>query len=96
MTLSSPQDPQTVDPDIAHTEMAMAALDGLMPEALSRCSPEVRDRFDNALLNVAVNRIIAVEGALVLCRASQSSEPFRRVLERIVPELLEGTTARAA
>ena len=40
--------------------------------------------------------IVAVEGALVLCRASQSSEPFRRVLERIVPELLEGTTARAA
>ena len=44
----------------------------------------------------AEDTIIAVEGALVLCRASNRSEPFRRVLDRIVPQLLEGTAARAA
>jgi AcrR family transcriptional regulator len=44
----------------------------------------------------AENVIIAVEGALVMCRGSGRTEPFRRVLEGIVPALLEGRRARVA
>ena len=50
------------DQEAYHTELAMEVLSQLIPEALDQASADVRSRFDNALLNMAVNRIVNVEG----------------------------------
>ena len=50
------------DQEAYHTELAMEVLSQLIPEALDQASTDVRSRFDNALLNMAVNRIVNVEG----------------------------------
>ncbi len=55
----------TADPDLAHTQQAMHMLEGLLESMLEQSEAAVRDRVDNALLNIAVNRIIDVEGEAV-------------------------------
>ena len=52
------------DREAYHTEMAMEVLSQLIPGALDHASAEVRNRFDNALLNMAVNRIVKAEGSV--------------------------------
>ena len=51
-----------MDPDAHYTLLAMRALERLVPAALNRAPPPVRAKFNNALLNVAVNRLIDIEG----------------------------------
>ncbi|MEM7364766.1 MAG: hypothetical protein AAF525_12135 [Pseudomonadota bacterium] len=53
---------EVVDPDAVHTEIAMQVLDRMIPDILDQNGPAVRARFDNALLNLAVNRLVAAEG----------------------------------
>ena len=53
----------SADTDAKHTEIAAEILQRLIPASLDTASPAVRDRFDNALLNIAVSRIIEIEGA---------------------------------
>ncbi len=48
--------------DIANIELAMQTLYKLIPAALDQAPKEVQDKFNNALLNIAINRIIEVEG----------------------------------
>ena len=50
------------DQEAYHTELAMDALSQLIPESLNHASVDFRSGFDNALLNMAVNRIVNVEG----------------------------------
>lgn len=50
------------DVDIANIEFAMLTLQKLIPSALDQAPMEVQEKFNNALLNIAVNRIIEVEG----------------------------------
>lgn len=52
-----------IDPDAEYTELAMYTLQLLIPNALDDSGPMVRARFDNAMLNIAVNRIVEVEGS---------------------------------
>jgi len=52
----------TDDLAVRRTEAAMEALESLLPEALERDPHGTRATFNNALLNVAVNRIVAMEG----------------------------------
>ena len=62
--------------DVMHTEQAMAALEQLVPDSLAHLTPSVRSRFNNAILNIAVNRILAEEGAtttsVILARLSDA------------------------
>ena len=52
----------TIDPDAHYTQVAMRALSRFVPSSLDDAPDAVRTRFNNALLNVAVNRLIEVEG----------------------------------
>ena len=52
-----------IDPDALHTERAMEILEAALPATVEAAGPAIRARFNNALLNVAVNRILAEEGA---------------------------------
>lgn len=54
----------SIDPDVVHTEIAMQVLDRMIPDILEENGPAVRARFDNALLNLAVSRLVAAEGAV--------------------------------
>ena len=54
----------SIDPDVVHTEIAMLVLDRMNPDILEETGPAVRARFDNALLNLAVSRLVAAEGAM--------------------------------
>ena len=51
-----------MDPDAYHTLQAMRALERLVPSSLDRAAPPVRAKLNNALLNVAVNRLVEAEG----------------------------------
>lgn len=53
-----------MDLDAIRTAEAMGALERVIPESLDGLGSEVKARFDNAMLNVAVNRILLEEGAL--------------------------------
>ena len=53
------------DSEARQTEVAMTILQDMVPAALDAAGPQVRARFDNALLNVAVHRILDVEGEQV-------------------------------
>ena len=44
------------------THAAMLYLSTLIPTALENAPPELVERFDNALLNVAINRLVDAEG----------------------------------
>ena len=52
----------TIDPDAPYTRVAMHALARFVPSSLDDAPEAVRARFNNALLNVAVHRLIEVEG----------------------------------
>lgn len=54
-----------IDRAIRQTETAMAALEELLPDSIDDAPESTRTVFNNALLNVAVNRIIAMEGVEV-------------------------------
>ena len=54
-----------IDPQLKHTEMAMRALQDLVPTALNFAPMEVQETFNNAMLNIAVNRILALEGPTI-------------------------------
>ncbi|MEM9620490.1 MAG: hypothetical protein AAF993_02505 [Pseudomonadota bacterium] len=53
---------RTFDQEIRDTKAAMNLLEELVPKVFSDSGPAVLARLDNALLNIAVNRILAVEG----------------------------------
>ncbi|MEM7002350.1 MAG: hypothetical protein AAF529_16285 [Pseudomonadota bacterium] len=65
-----------VDPDAIHTETAMQILQNMIPDILDEAGPAVRARFDNAILNIAVTRILEVEGpartATILMRLAEA------------------------
>lgn len=52
-----------IDQEARDTEIAMRILQSMVPEVLTLAGPSVQARFDNALLNIAVNRIVEAEGA---------------------------------
>ena len=79
--------------DLFRDEIAEAL--GYWAHAIARVLVEAGISRDEARAR-AENVIIAVEGALVVSRGSGSTEPFRRVLNAIVPDLLQGAPARAA
>ena len=49
--------------DLAATEAAMKVLEMTLPMVARGLPPAERERFENALLNVAVNRLMHAEGA---------------------------------
>ena len=53
-----------IDPDPVQTEIAMQVLGRMIPDILEENGPAVRARFDNALLNLAVSRLVAAEGTV--------------------------------
>lgn len=73
----------TIDPDAHYTQVAMRALSRFVPSSLDDAPDAVRARFNNALLNVAVNRLIEVEG-----RTAAAT-----ILWRIVDALQDGYLA---
>ena len=50
------------DPDAYYTQIATRRLAQLVPSLLDDAPDAIRERFDNALLNVAVNRLVEAEG----------------------------------
>ena len=50
------------DPDAHYTQVATRTLAQLVPSLLDDAPQAVRERLDNALLNVAVNRVVEAEG----------------------------------
>lgn len=48
--------------EVANIELAMQILQNLIPDALDHAPREVQEKFNNALLNIAINRIIEIEG----------------------------------
>ena len=50
------------DVDVYFTEKAMCALSDVLNESYDSLPDDLRDHFDNALLNIAVNRIVGAEG----------------------------------
>lgn len=48
--------------DAYYTYLAMAALSRFVPDSLEDAPEPVRVKFDNALLNIAVNRLVNAEG----------------------------------
>lgn len=50
------------DVDVYYTEKAMCALSEVLKESYDSLPDDLRDYFDNALLNIAVNRILEAEG----------------------------------
>jgi AcrR family transcriptional regulator len=81
---------------------ARAIFQGEVAEALSYWAEAIARVLSEAGVERAEAQrraedvIVAIEGALVTSRASGRTEPFRRVLDRIVPQLLAGAPARAA
>lgn len=55
------------DPDAHHTQVATRTLAQRVVFLLDDAPDAIRERFDNALLNVAVNRLVEAEGS---CRAA--------------------------
>ncbi len=55
-------DRTVLDQEVKDTKTAMSLLEAVMPKVFLDVSPNIQARFDNALLNMAVNRIIAAEG----------------------------------
>ena len=51
-----------LDRDAYYTQVATRTLAQLVPSLLDDAPDSVRERFDNALLNVAVNRLVEAEG----------------------------------
>ena len=51
------------DPDAHHTQIATRTLAQRVLFLLDDAPHAVRERFDNALLNVAVNRLVEAEGS---------------------------------
>ena len=65
MTTAAPLDIEPgMDPDAYYTDIAMRALAHLVPAVLADAPESIRQRFDNALLNVAVNRLVEAEGRI--------------------------------
>ena len=62
MTIAAFDVEPRMDPDAYYTNLAMRALSRLVPDALADAPDSIRERFDNALLNVAVNRVVEAEG----------------------------------
>lgn len=62
--------------EVMHTEQAMAVLEQMVPDSLAHLPVGVRGKFNNAILNIAVNRILAEEGAtmtsVILARLSDA------------------------
>ena len=50
------------DIDVYFTEKAMCALSEVLKESFDSLPDDLRNHFDNALLNIAVNRIVGAEG----------------------------------
>lgn len=69
--------------DAHYTDVAMRAIARRAPALLAEESPAVRARLDNALLNVAVNRLVRAEG-----RASAAT-----ILWRLADALQDGGPA---
>ena len=69
-----------IDPDVVHTEIAMQVLDRMIPDILEENGPAVRARFYNALLNLAVSRLVAAEGT---CLLYTSPSPRARTRSRM-------------
>ncbi|MEM8768689.1 MAG: hypothetical protein AAGE43_14675 [Pseudomonadota bacterium] len=63
MNVSQSDRSNLIDPDALHTERAMELLEAALPATVEAAGPAIKARFNNALLNVAVNRILAEEGA---------------------------------
>jgi len=67
---------------IRQTEAAMDALEALLPDTLAVAPEATRATFNNALLNIAVNRIVAMEGAAttagILWRLTEAVASGRR------------------
>ncbi|MEM7077403.1 MAG: hypothetical protein AAF513_02130 [Pseudomonadota bacterium] len=78
---------QQLDQEALDTQAAMAAVEDWLAGAQLELPPNQVSRLDNALLNVAVNRILALEGsvctATLLVRLADaiSAEP-RPVIDR--------------
>lgn len=54
--------PEAADVDAYYTHIAMRALARFVPASFDAAPAAVRARFDNALLNVAVSRLVEAEG----------------------------------
>ena len=85
MTIAAYDVEPGMDPDAYYTNLAMRALSRLVPDALADAPDSIRERFDNALLNVAVNRVVEAEGHIVAAT----------ILWRLADVLQEGRTATA-
>lgn len=48
--------------DLINTELAMEALQNLIPQTLNTAGPAIQARSNNTLLNIAVNRMVEDEG----------------------------------
>ena len=85
MSVTTNSKSANVDVDALHTEQAMQILQRMIPESLRAAGPAVEGRFDNAMLNIAVNRILEVEGAArtatILLRLADA------VGQQVVPEV---------
>ena len=75
-----------MDPDAYYTLQAMRALERLVPSLLDRATPPVRAKFNNALLNVAVNRLVEAEGRKAASVILQRLADVLRNGHRATPE----------
>lgn len=64
------------DPDLRRTIEAMDLLESWIPDFLKSLDPDIADRFNNALLNIVVHRLIEEEGhaavATILWRLAET------------------------
>jgi hypothetical protein len=56
---------QHQDIDVYYTEKTMQLLSSMLETSYDNLPKDFRMRFDNALMNIAVNRILEVEGSSV-------------------------------
>lgn len=64
------------DCDLRKTMRAMEVLSSWIPRLYREVEPDIADRFDNALLNIAVHRLVEEEGkaktAAILFRLAEA------------------------
>ena len=64
------------DPELLKTIEAMELIDAWIPKMLSQIEPDLAERFNNALLNIVVHRLVYEEGndtaATILFRLAET------------------------
>ena len=64
------------DPELLKTIEAMELIDAWIPKMLSQIEPDLAERFNNALLNIVVHRLVNEEGndtaATILFRLAET------------------------